>query len=297
MLSTPYRRVVVAFGTGKQIPLSNASATSYTAAPQSLYGIWDWDLSTWNTNSTTQYAALPYNGVAAPTSALKASSLTPSNLQGQTVATVTVNGVDYRTVTSNSVCWAGTTGCTGTAGQYGWYLPLTYGYANKTDVNLPSLSSNTLNPEVYEQVVYNPVVDGDTFIVNTVIPSAALLTNCFSVVAGGFTMAIDPGSGGSFAKTVFVPAQSTSTTIGTTGTGTTNTTNYNGIGVSGTGTVLVVTTNPTNCTGASCKNLPPCTPGANTSLVTQTVAGSPTAVAATLQCNTMGSRQTWIQRR
>ncbi|MGA2189593.1 MAG: PilC/PilY family type IV pilus protein [Steroidobacteraceae bacterium] len=295
VLSIPARRVMIEFGTGDETPLSNASPATYSGSQQSLYGIWDWDLATWNSKSTTQYAALPYGGVAAPTSGLTAGSLTPSNLQAQSMATVTVSGVDYRTVTSNTVCWAGTTGCT--TPQYGWYLPLVTGYANPGDVNMPS-SANNGNPQVYEQVVYNPIVDGDTFIVNTVIPSASSLINCFSVTAGGFTMGIDPASGGSFTKSVFVPGQSTGTTGssgGTTGSGGSG--NYNGVGVSGTGSVFAVTTNPTNCTGTSCNTVPPCTPGAQTTLVTQTVGGSPTGVQANLQCNTLGSRLTWIQRR
>jgi type IV pilus assembly protein PilY1 len=295
VLSIPARRVMIEFGTGDETPLSNASPATYSSTQQSLYGIWDWDLATWNSKSTTQYASLPYGGVAAPTSGLTAGSLTPSNLQAQSMATVTVSGLDYRTVTSNTVCWAGTTGCT--TPQYGWYLPLVTGYANPTDVNMPS-SANNGNPQVYEQVVYNPIVDGDTFIVNTVIPSASSLINCFSVTAGGFTMGIDPASGGSFTKSVFVPGQSTGTTGssgGTTGSGGSG--NYNGVGVSGTGSVFAVTTNPTNCTGTSCNTVPPCTPGAQTTLVTQTVGGSPTGVQANLQCNTLGSRLTWIQRR
>jgi hypothetical protein len=217
------------------------------------------------------------------------------------MTTYTIAGVDYRTVTSNTVCWAGTTGCT--AGQYGWYLPLTYGYANPSDVDVP-LSSSSTNPAVYEQVIYNPVLVGDTFIVNTVIPSAASLINCFSVSAGGFTMAIDPGSGGSFSKPVIVPPGSPP--VG-------DPTNYNGVGVGGTGTGFVVTTNP-SCTGSNCSNCtgtgcaPPCTgptcaappaclPGTNNFIVTQTVTGKPTSVKFNPQCNTIGGRQTWIQRR
>jgi type IV pilus assembly protein PilY1 len=295
VLSTPARRVMIEFGTGQEIPLSNSAPATYTSAQQSLYGIWDWNLATWNTNSTTQYAALTSSTTpTAPTSGLTAGSITPTNLQAQSMATVTVNGVDYRTVTSNTVCWAGTSGCT--TPQYGWYLPLVTGYANASDVNLPS-SSNNGNPQVYEQVIYNPVLDGDTFIVNTVIPSASSLINCFSVTAGGFTMAINPATGGSFTKSVFVPAQSTSTGSGSSGSGSTSSTVYNGVGLSGTGTVFMVTTNPTNCTGTSCNNVPPCTPGAQSTVVTQTVNGSPTTVQANLQCNTTGSRLTWIQRR
>jgi type IV pilus assembly protein PilY1 len=303
VLSTPARRVVIAFGTGQQVPLTNSTAATYQTTQQSLYGIWDWNLATWNSKSSTQYAILPYGGVAAPTSGLTAGSVTPSNLQAQSMTTYTIAGVDYRSVSNTAVCWAGTTGCT--TGFYGWYLPLTYGYANPSDVNLP-LSSSTSNPAVYEQVIYNPVLVGDTFIVNTVIPSAASLINCFSVSAGGFTMTIDPGSGGSFSKPVIVPPVGTTVPSG-------DPAGYNGVGAGGTGTGFIVTTNPscvgancTGCTGSGCATPPctgpscappPCLPGTNNFIVTQTVSGSPTSIKFNPQCNLMGSRQTWIQRR
>src|ERR1019366_10441010 len=96
------------------------------------------------------------------------------------------------------------TGCTSTP-QYGWYMLLDYGHANPTDVNLPSKTSNIANPTVYEQVVYNPTLVGDAFIVNTTIPPSAALTMCFSTIAGGYTMAINPATGGAFPQSVFGP--------------------------------------------------------------------------------------------
>jgi Tfp pilus tip-associated adhesin PilY1 len=216
------------------------------------------------------------------------------------MSTVTYGGVDYRTVTSNAVCFAGVSGCS--PASYGWYLPLVIGHANTDDVNQPN-STYPNNPMVYEQVIYNPVVVGDTFIVNTVIPSAASLTNCLSVSAGGFTMAINPLTGGAFTNSVFVPPASAAPPAGSV---------FNGMGMSGTGTVLLVTTNkpqapctgaacppaPPQCTGPTCTNPPPpCSPGTNNYVVTQTVGGSPTTAQANLQCNMNASRLTWIQRR
>jgi type IV pilus assembly protein PilY1 len=299
--STPNQRVMLEFGTGRQIPLSNTSAATYSQSQQSLYGVWDWDLAAWNTASTTQYAVLPFGSVAAPTSALTASGSTaPSNLTAQSMSTVTYGGVDYRTVSSNSVCWAGTTGCS--PGSYGWYLPLVSGHANPNDQNLPN-STYPNNPVVYEQVIYSPVVVGDTFIVNTVIPSAASLTNCLAVVAGGFTMAINPGTGGSFASSVFTPPASADPPAGG---------DFSAEGLSGTGTGLLFTTSkpqapctgaacpppPPTCAGPTCTNPPPpCSPGTNNYLVTQTVSGTPTEAQVNLQCNVTSSRITWIQKR
>lgn len=290
-LSPPNQRLMIEFGTGQQIPLSVTSAATYLTSQQSLYGIWDWNLATWNSTSTTKYATLPYAGVAAPTSAL-----TTANLQQQTMSTVTVSGLDYRSVSNTPICWPGTTGCTGSA-QFGWYLPLTYGHANPSDVNLPSPTTNVANPMVYEQVIYNPVLDGNNFIINTTIPSASSLTNCFSATAGGYTMVINPATGGAFKKSVFVP------NIG-------STTNYSGVGLSGTGSVFAVTTGSTTGTGSigagggsggSGGGGSPgggnCGPGTKSFLITQTVSGTPTTIQATVQCNVAGNRLTWIQRR
>lgn len=304
VLASPYPRVMVLFGTGQQTPLTNSSPITYLTTQQSLYGIWDWNLGTWNSLTTVQkYAALTSStSPAAPTTGLTAGSTTPSNLIAQSMSTVTFGGVDYRIVTSNAVCYAGTTGCGSTI--FGWYLPLTYGAANPADVNSPLQLSSSTNPPVYEQVIFNPIVDGDTFIVNTVIPSASSLTNCFSASAGGFTMAIDPGSGGSFPKSVFVPPA----------TATTTSPDLNGIALNGTGSVFLVTTNPVcagancgggcvgaacapACVGAACGTPPPCTPGVNNFIITQTESNKPTSTQANLQCNLNGSRLTWIQRR
>jgi type IV pilus assembly protein PilY1 len=309
-LSPPNQRVMIEFGTGQQIPLSATAATSYLTAPQALYGVWDWNFATWNSKSATQYAALPYAGVSAPTTAMMTSSMSntstyPTSLQVQTITTTTISGVDYRSVTSNTICWPGMTGCSGA--QFGWYLPLTYGNANSTDVNLPTtpLTTTSGNPAVYEQVIYNPVLDGDTFIVNTTIPSASSLTNCFSATAGGYTMAINPATGGAFKQTVFVPPNGSQLVA-------------NGIGQSGTGSVFMVTTGSTTGTGTGGSgsggggggsgggsgsgtgvNTGPnnCGPGTKTFGITQTVSGKPVSNQMNVQCNVSGSRLTWIQRR
>jgi type IV pilus assembly protein PilY1 len=308
IVAAPNRRVLVEFGTGRQFPLTNTSAMTYSTTPQSLYGIWDWNLAGWNARSSIQYSALPFNGTAAPTTGLTAGSLTPTNLQAQSAQIVTVAGVDYRTVTNNTICWAGTTGCSGTP-QYGWYLPLTFGYANGTDPNQLSTGTNSANPTVYEQVIYNPVLVGDTFVVNTAIPGAISATMCFAATAGGYTLAINPATGGSYTKPVFPPAIGTQTitTISSgasstisTSTGSASSLTISGIGASGTGTPFAVTTGGVgaqngNLGGGS--NNPPCTPGSKTFFVTQTVGGTPTTLTPNLQCNIASARETWIQRR
>jgi type IV pilus assembly protein PilY1 len=268
------QRLLVEFGTGQQTPLTNASSATYATAQQSIYGIWDWNLLAWNNKSATDYAILPFGTVTAPTGAL-----TTSQLQQQTYNDVSSSGVDYRTFNvQNAICWAGNTGCTTSAtGQYGWYLNLDYGTSNATDVNqLPGTVSTA--PVVYEQVIYNPVLVGDALLVNTTIPPATSYTTCFSATAGGYSMAINPSTGAAFPKTVF--GNKTSTAY-----------NYSGIGLSATGTSLVVSTTSNSSTtmGNSCIG--------NCFMVTQTVSGTPTVTGINLPSNIQGTRLTWIQKR
>lgn len=299
-VSSPSQRIMIEFGTGQQMPLTSTSGATYLNSVQALYGIWDWNLGTWNSNSAFKFAALPFAGVAAPTSGTQIASL-----QTQTMTGATVGGVDFRSLTSNIVCWPGLTGCP--SAQMGWTLPLVSGHANAADVNLPTTGGST--PLVYEQVIFNPVLVGSAFFINTTIPSASSLTNCFSVDPGGYTMAINPATGGAFAQGVF---------------GSTGTANYSAVGVSGTGSPFAVTTGngTTGSTGSSSSssggssssssgggssggNGPgsgstgsnACGPGTKSFLITQTVSTKPVVLNPNLQCNVTGGRLTWIQRR
>jgi len=272
--SSPSRRILIEFGTGRQIPQSTTSAALYSTSQQALYGIWDWNLSTWNANSTVQYAALsptiPLLGILAPT------SITTSNLQLQTFASVKSGGVDYRTVSNTAICWAGiaATGSCTTSTQFGWYLQLSTGYANPTDVNLPTASAASGVPAVYEQTLYNPTLVGNAFIVNTTIPPASSLLSCFSTVAGGFTLAVNPATGGATSQSVFSHnGQFTNLSGGIVA----------GLGQSGTGSVLIVTSG----TGAALRNY----------LATQTVGATPVAEQVNLPGSISSTRLTWIQRR
>jgi hypothetical protein len=81
----------------------------------------------------------------------------------------------------------------------------------------------------------------------------------------------------------------------------------NGIGLSGTGSVFMVTTGSTTGTGttgggttggSSTIGTPNnCGPGTKTFGITQTVSGKPASTQMNVQCNVSGSRLTWIQRR
>jgi type IV pilus assembly protein PilY1 len=190
------QRVMIEFGTGEQTPFSNTQGSTFPATQQALYGIWDWNFNTWNAKSI-----VPYDSLGSVTPLSGTANLLQQSISGTYAATVANTGSDYRTVTNYAVCWADTLGCS----QYGWYMNLTSGNAYPPDPALPQNgNANYANaPVVWEQVIYNPTILFGAFVVNTTIPPATAATMCFSSATSGWTMAIDPASGGAFTVSSF----------------------------------------------------------------------------------------------
>ena len=191
-----------------------------------------------------QYRDLPSGGASAPSSPL--SGQNPSSiLQQQTIggpyaATMTGTGSDYRTLTSKPMCWAGTTGCTS---QYGWYINLVSGSAYSVDPADPQNGNPAYAhaPVVYEQVIFNPVLELGAFIVNTTIPPANAPTMCFSSAQSGWTMAIDPTTGGSFVQSFFAtPATHSFLNMTTTNAGGSSTSPVSGVAFGATGSMSIL---------------------------------------------------------
>jgi type IV pilus assembly protein PilY1 len=176
-------RVVVGFGTGRvTAPQTVSSAATYTTASQSLYGIWDWDMTTWNTAAPSSQKG----SLTAPQKSA-AASVSTADLQNQTITgtfTNTTNGVSgYRTVSNSKVCWQNSTDCvTDTNNKYGWKLSL---------------------PSSGEQVIYSPILSQGAFIVNTTIPASNSPLSCSVAENSGWTYAVDPATGGAFVKSFF----------------------------------------------------------------------------------------------
>jgi type IV pilus assembly protein PilY1 len=289
-------RILVEFGTGQQTPFTNNTAATYATSQQYMIGVWDWNFSgnstspvtnAWNTISNTHYASLPVTGTAAP------SSLSGfSKLEAQTIASTTYNAAFatsvagctgsacatnayYRTISSNTICWAGGTGsCPSgqTAAQYGWYLPLTSGCPDTYDPSglLPSTACQS-SAQIYEQVIFNPTLQDGLFLVNSTIPPTTSLAQCSSTSAGGWTMAINPATGGAFTNSVFGDSNHTFLTVGSLP--------ISGIALSGTGSPAVVMQ------------------GTNSFVVTQTVSGVGTIDPLNPPGGSTGSRITWIEKR
>jgi type IV pilus assembly protein PilY1 len=163
--STGAPLVMIDFGTGQKFPQNNLTPASYAAGPQSLYGIWDWNMSAWNAASATTYASL-----TGP------QTITTSNL---TTQTLTVNADESLDASTQPVCFMGSTICPGGAPantSFGFMIAL---------------------PNPGEQVVFNPIEYQNAFLVNTTIPANNAPTSCQVSHDKGDTIAISLVTGGS----------------------------------------------------------------------------------------------------
>ena len=164
-------RIILNFGTGIQIPQTLSDAATYSTVTQSIYGVWDWNMSSWNDKSSSKYASLASG--AAPSGALNTTLLASQNFaaSGST-----------RTIGANTVCWKDTASINNcTDFRYGWYA---------------NLSSSTVNSTtVYEQIIYSPIIATGAFIFNTTLPGINTPTSCTTSKASGWTFALDPSTG------------------------------------------------------------------------------------------------------
>jgi type IV pilus assembly protein PilY1 len=155
------RMVMVDFGTGQKFPQTDINPAYYASGTQYLYGVWDWNMAGWNGKSATQYASLA-----------SGSTLTAANLETQTLTPVTGGSLD---ITSNAVCWSGSTTCTSGNNEFGWMVAL---------------------PGTQEQIVYNPLIYQNAFIVNTTVPAINSPSSCTINHDTGNTIAISLATGG-----------------------------------------------------------------------------------------------------
>ena len=169
------QRVILGFGTGRATPFTSTSATTYQTGTQSVYGIWDWDMTAWNNTSATKYAVLTEIATS-PYRTFTRSDLFTDTVETQTTTT--------RTASIAVVCWNGSTTCTPdtTNTQYGWKFDL---------------------PDSGEQVIYNPIFSGGELLLNTTIPPQSSAGQCSLVLPTGWTMAFDMGTGGGKPQNVF----------------------------------------------------------------------------------------------
>jgi type IV pilus assembly protein PilY1 len=257
-------QVMLLFGTGQKTPLTNTTPATFASGSQSLYGVWDWNVASWNAHASVQYASL-----SAAASGLSTSGyyLTQSNLQSQTV---TVNSTTQdREISSNaSVCWAGQSTCSSTK-QFGWYLTL---------------------PGTQEQVIYSPELVLQALTVNTVVPAPNNPTSCNTPTDSGFTYVVNALTGGAFNQVFLPPSEQANSAINTNPRYTdsvaiaiqTNATGTSFITSNAAGTRFLVSETNQVETGTS-------------GLASNNIAGI--TVGLNLPSNNVGRRLSWIERR
>jgi type IV pilus assembly protein PilY1 len=272
-----YPHVMVEFGTGRQVPQSLISAATYQTSQMGIYGIWDWNMAAWDAQSSTKFGtpATAVSQPAAPTALISGTgSLVAQVINPPTAATAANTGSDYRTITANPVCYADVAGCS----YYGWYMNLVSGFPNATDPAVPQTTRAVPTATtVYEQVIYNPVLALGTLLINTTIPPQASATSCYSADASGWTMALDPATGGSFPTSFFEDETANHNTLNAP-TPSSGSAPVSGLAYGGTGSVSIVAY------------------GNQNSMITQTV-HSPVIGAVNPPGNLKGKRVTWIQKR
>jgi type IV pilus assembly protein PilY1 len=259
---------MVDFGTGAVIPQTTSSAIQYAPGQQALYGIWDWKVGVAGTPGVS-YDGL--TGTSAPTTAI-----TTSQLQVQTStdtsAASSSSGQGTRTVSDTSICFVGmncsTVGAGGTttvaAGtDYGWYLNLPAYSGLPTTATGPGLNYQT------EQVIYSPIEAEGAFIVNTVVPANNAPLSCTVQSAQGWTMGINPATGGALSTAFFANSGGGFITV--------NGVAASGIAVNATGSPSVVMAN------------------GNPYLISQTTTGAGTVNQINPPPPENGGRLTWIE--
>ena len=232
-------QVMLLFGTGQKTPLSNTNPATYQTATQSLYGVWDWNMSAWNALGSIQYASM-----SAAATGLTASNhhMTQANLQQQ-VMTVNAATQDREINSYTAICWPTQSGCGGSNARFGWYMNF---------------------PGTQEQVIYSPELVQQAVTVNTIVPAPIDPTSCATNNDTGFTYVLNAMTGGPFYQ-VFLPASAalnpaysgnpryTDTTaigIGTNATGS----SFDVRNATGINFLVYQTTQ--GCTGLSCQPLP-----------------------------------------
>jgi type IV pilus assembly protein PilY1 len=251
--------VILNFGTGRLIPQTTTTTSQFASGTHYMFGVWDWNMSSWNSKSPTQAVSL-----AAP------QSVTLSTLRQQTVTTATAGAVTYRTITNpQPVCWVvpepldASSLCPTPGTQYGWYMSL---------------------PATGEQIIFNPVLSNPDaeLVVNTYIPVQDTPLSCTAATAGtGFTMGVIPDTGSGFSND----------TAGQSGTGGYFSVNTNsgslhvdGLQLNGTGIPFFIQS------GQKADN--------NTEyLITQTANGAAPPTPVNRHSIVAGKRVNWVQRR
>ena len=226
-VSNAPQRVIINFGTGQQIPQSLTTQATYETGTQYLYGVWDWDMTEWNALSTFQ----PGIGLTAPQTITAGTS---GNMQAQTLTetlSTGSNSTGTATLSTNPVCWSGSSTCNGANNQMGWYTAL---------------------PGTNEQIIFDPFIskiDGSLNF-NTYIPASSNLLSCQNVTSLGFSLGMDSSTGGALTTPLFNVGGQNFSGVQTNAIGTGTMLNS---GTAGGGKNYLIT--HSSCSGSNCQGL------------------------------------------
>ena len=152
------KRVMLNFGTGKRDLGYLLTSDSYATGTQALYGIWDSQMTSWNSKGSLKFRSV-------------ATAVKPA-LNALTVQTKGATNV----LSKNNVCWADLAACS-TAPQYGWYQ------------NLGSKVTDGVTQ--YEQVINNPATNKTAVFFNTYIDGSSPVISCDEIPASGLSYGVD----------------------------------------------------------------------------------------------------------
>lgn len=258
-------QLMLFFGSGEKFPVTSSSTANYATGTQYFYGVWDWNMTAWDAHNSSQFANVSASTVGTLTSLASPYTMGQSNLRSQTVTIDTTSG--NRVVSSaNTVCWAGTSTCTGGSSAnktFGWYI------------GLPG-TNTAFSTTTYEQLTFNPGIVSTAVVFNTIEPAVDSPLMCTPDTDKGWTYALDVRNG--------TPVPNFFVSAGTSSTNNLATTTV-GYEVDASGSSSVVVTSDGNG-------------GTKTWLVSQSEnGGAANPIQVQPAANISGSRQTWIQLR
>src|SRR5580700_4302716 len=184
------QQLMLLFGTGQKFPLTALNPASYAAGTHSLYGVWDWNMTAWNTLSpNATYSAL--TAAASGLSSANNYAIGQANLQQQ-VVTINATTQDRDISSTATVCWAGQSGCSGGTAKFGWYINL---------------------PGTQEQAIFSPELVSQALTVNSIVPAPNNPTSCATVTDAGFTYVLSALTGAPFNEVFLPPSEAANPTV------------------------------------------------------------------------------------
>jgi type IV pilus assembly protein PilY1 len=263
------QKLMIEFATGQRTQVTNAAPVSFASGAQSIYGVWDWNMSAWNAVSGTQYAYLGAVGsssaaLATATGLTSPFTIAAANLTAQTFTINTSSSASAGIIegTNVTVCWQGSTACTSGNNKFGWYVNLVGGVTTPAGLQ--------------EQVIFNPVYFQGAILVDSTVPADNIPTSCSSNLDAGFTYALNVTNGGIFNNAFPTYAPTTGNYANTLA----NDPLAAGVQTNATGSVYVVQTVE-----------------GKANIIYQTVTGSPSSQQINIPANTKSKRLTWVEKR